>query len=101
MEHSFAEELKGRQGGDGGRHSLTSVDISDLFVLFASGCPYLKPQAPSTARPSAVDGAVDSYSPGTKTKVKTLFTLTGLPLSIGGLKTQLRAASTAALRSAS
>ena len=53
-----------------------------------------------TAPPKVNDGAVESYALGTKTKVKTLFTLTGLPLSIAGLKTQLRAASTAALRSA-
>ena len=45
-------------------------------------------------------GVVDSYALGTKTKVKTLFTLTVLPLIIDGLKIQLRAASTAALLSA-
>jgi hypothetical protein len=39
-------------------------------------------------------------SPGVKTKVKTLFTLTGEPSKVAGLKTHLRAASTAAPRSA-
>src|SRR5262245_2021790 len=40
------------------------------------------------------------FSSGLKVKVKTLFILTGAPLKIAGLKTHLRAASTAALRSA-
>ena len=39
-------------------------------------------------------------APGAKTKVKTLLTLAGAPLKITGLKTHLRAASTAAFRSA-
>jgi hypothetical protein len=40
------------------------------------------------------------FAPGPKTKVKTLFTLTGSPLRIAGAKTHLRAASSAAFRSA-
>lgn len=40
------------------------------------------------------------FAPGPKVKVKTPFILTGAPLKIVGLKTHLRAASTAALRSA-
>src|SRR5262245_20043923 len=40
------------------------------------------------------------FALGAKMKVRTLFTLTGSPLRIAGLKTHLRAASTAALRSA-